>query len=94
MKRYGDIKLEIKALNEEAKKLEPSIVEMIEGRREGQARTEDGLFYFSSRKTWSYSEAVTTKEKTLKTLKAKEQKDGVATAVESKTLTFRAGGSE
>ena len=94
MERYEEIKLTIKELTEEAQKLAPAIQEMLEGRREGQARTERGKFFLAYRTTWTYSDAVTKKEKTLKDLKKKEEKNKIAVGVEKKTLTYRQNNPE
>ena len=92
--RYEEIKIQIKELEAEAKVLEPSIVETLEGLREGQVRTERGLFYFTNRVTYKYSDKVKDKEAKVKELKKKEEEDGTAEGVEKQSLSYRVSKSE
>lgn len=90
IKEYEAIKLQIKELESQAKELEPVVREALESIEEDQIETDNGKFYFTTRKTWKYTEAVTTKEAEVKALKKEEEENGRAKASESKSVTYRA----
>lgn len=90
IKKYEAIKLQIKALESELKVLEPEVVSALESIEEDQIETDNGKFYFTKRKTWTYSPAVKELESKVKETKKTEEETGVATATESKSLTYRA----
>ena len=90
IKKYESIKLDIKALEAQLDAIEPDVKEMLANCGVDQIETEKGKFYFTTRKTWKYTDAVKTKEVEVKELKKTEEETGVATATESKSLTYRA----
>ena len=90
IKKYESIKLEIKALEAQADILEPEVKEMLANCGADQIETDKGKFYFTTRKSWKYTDAVKSKEVEVKELKKKEEELGVATFEESKSLTYRA----
>ena len=92
--RLESIKLLIKELEAEAKLLEPTVTKTLEGRAEGQVRTERGLFYFTNRVTYKNSDKVKEKEAKVKELKKKEEEDGTAEGVEKQSLSYRASKPE
>ncbi len=90
IKKYEAIKLQIKALEVEADVLEPEVKEMLANCGAEQIETDLGKFYFTTRKSWKYTEAVKSKEVEVKELKKKEEEAGTATFEENKSLTYRA----
>lgn len=86
--QYAKIKNQIKALEAEAKELEPQIVEDM-----GEVRsiaTTIGLFFITCRKSWTYSQALNELATGLKIKQIMEQSNGTAKAKESQSLTFKA----
>lgn len=90
IKEYESYKLQIKELEAKAKELEPEVREALESIDEDQIETDLGKFYFTTRKTWKYTTAVTDKEAEVKALKKEEEETGRAKASESKSVTYRA----
>lgn len=90
IKKYEAIKLEIKALEAQLDALEPEVTEMLANCGADQIETDKGKFYFTTRKTWKYTEAVKLKETEVKELKKQEEESGKAEVTESKSLTYRA----
>lgn len=90
IKEYEVIKLQIKELEGKAKELEPVVREALETIEEDQIETDSGKFYFTTRKTWKYSDVVKSKEIEVKALKKEEEGNGTATATETKSVTYRA----
>ena len=90
IKKYESLKLDIKVLEAQLEVLEPEVKEMLANCGADQIETDLGKFYFTTRKTWKYSDSVKEHETTLKSLKKTEEETGVATATESKSLTYRA----
>lgn len=90
IKEYESIKLQIKELETKAKELEPIVTEALESIEEDQIETDKGKFYFTNRKSWTYTKAVSEKEKEVKDLKKFEEESGAATCEEKKSLTYRA----
>lgn len=89
LERYEEIKLQIKALEAEAKELEPAISSVLNKLKEGQIRTDRGLFYLTSRISYKYSKKVEKKAEELKELKHKEEESGVAKSTEKQSLSYR-----
>ena len=90
IKEYEAVKLQIKELTDKAKELEPVVTEALESIEEDQIETDNGKFYFTTRKTWKYTDAVKEKESEVKTLKKEEEESGKAECEEKKSLTYRA----
>ncbi len=88
-KEYADVKNEIKVLTAKAKEIEESVTGEMNKEEVDKVESDFGTFYFTTRKKWTYSDAVTSVEKTVKETKKKEEEDGTATAEETKSLTFR-----
>lgn len=90
LKKYEAIKLEIKALEEQLDAIAPEVTDMLANCGADQIETDKGKFYFTTRKTYKYTDAVKAKEVEVKELKKTEEETGVATVAESKSLTYRA----
>ena len=90
IKEYESLKLQIKELTDKAKELEPVVVEALESVEEDQIETDVGKFYFTTRKSWKYTDAVKIKEAEFKDLKKEEEENGIAKCEEKKSLTYRA----
>lgn len=89
IKKYEAIKLEMKGLEAQLKSLEPEVTEALESVDEDQIETDNGKFYFTERKSWTYTDDVKNKEKEVKTLKKTEEETGKATCEIKKSLTYR-----
>ncbi len=89
LKEYESLKLKIKTLEAQLAVIEPDVKEMLANCGADQIETDKGKFYFTMRKSWKYSDVVKTKEVEVKELKKEEEKTGVATFEESKSLTYR-----
>ena len=93
---YAVINNKIKALTAEAKKIEVQVTAEMNTEEVEKVESDFGTFFFTSRKSWTYSdaikpleEAVSTASSELKEAQTEEQKNGTATAEEKKSLTFR-----
>lgn len=83
LKRYADIKLEIKGLEAEQDELNPRVLEVLVNEDIEELSTDEGKFSKMSRRKWTYTESTQDKEKALKTAKAREEQNGDATYVEN-----------
>lgn len=83
LKRYADIKIEIKALEEEQDILNPQVMEVITQEDLEELTIEEGKFTKSSRRKWIYTQTTQDKEKALKTAQTREQQTGEATYKEN-----------
>lgn len=83
--RYAEIKNQIKALDEEAEKLKPEVIDSLRAIETKAFKSAIGQFLIIKRKVWKYSEGF--KKKVAK-LKDKEEKDGTATFTESEGITY------
>jgi len=81
IKRYAEIKIQIKDLEEGIETLKPFIVEHLESNGVDKLPTSLGNFTLGKRSSWKYTKAVDE-------LQAKEKAEGLATQVVSTTLTF------
>lgn len=94
LKKYEAIKLEIRGLEAQLDAISPEVVAILEDAQQtvgvDQIETDKGKFYFTTRKSWKYTDAVKAKEEEVKELKKTEEETGVATCEESKSLTYRA----
>jgi len=97
LKKYAEIKKQIKELTGEAKKLEPEVLTEVKTAMEElgmpNVKTNIGTFTIQKRETWKHSEDYLNKEKELKEkIKKEAEKDiaeGKATKEEKETLSFR-----
>ena len=82
IKRYAEIKAEIKKLTEEAKELEPQVTDLIMAQDGERLETAYATFSFVSYKKWQYSEELVASEKDFKgklsKLKKEEETNGKA----------------
>lgn len=88
--KYAEIKTKIKKLEEEAKMMVPTIMEMVDSTEEGRIEADFGKFSLTTTKTYSYSSAVTKLEDELKIKKKEEIATGEATFTESRSVRFDA----
>ena len=88
LKRYADIKQEIKSLTAEADAMKPEITAHMDKEGADKIETSFGIFSFTIRKKWAYPNYVADLEKSFKTKKKESEENGDATFEESKTLTF------
>ena len=86
--QYAKIKNQIKALEAEAKELEPQIVEDMG--EEKSISTTIGSFYITKRKSWTYSQALNELASGLRIKQIMEQSNGTAKSKESQSLIFKA----
>ncbi len=96
LKGYADIKGKIKTLTTQAKEIEGQVTEEMNKEEVEKVESDFGTFFFTARKTWTYSDAVKPFEEAvisasdkLKEAQGKEIESGTATAEEKKSLTFR-----
>lgn len=96
LEQYAGIKKQIASLTEEAKELEPQVLD--EMRQEGvqTAKMDFGTFSITRRTKWEYSQKYKDLEEkydiVLKAAQKTEQEDGTATKIETESITFRAEG--
>jgi hypothetical protein len=95
--RYAEIKNQMKVLEAEAAVINEKVVSEMAAEKVDKVESDYGQFYFTTRKSWKYSEALAPYEKAVEDASAilteekkKEQETGLATAAESKSLTFKA----
>lgn len=87
---YAELTKKIAELEEMRSSLKESIAQEFKKNEIQTYTTDYGSFYFTTRKTWYYSDVVTQMEDELKMRKEQEQKKQVAECVESSSLAFRA----
>lgn len=88
-KNYADIKNQIKDLTAKSKEIEKSVVEEMNNQEVEEVKSDFGTFYFTTRKTWEYSEDIKILEEGMKKNKKMEEENGTAKFEEKKSLTFR-----
>lgn len=86
--QYAEIKLNIAALEQEAKQLLPAVQALVE--KEGKQETSFGKFSLSTRTLWKYSEKVNKIAEKLKLEKIREEEKGIATPTLTSIVTFTA----
>lgn len=86
---YASIKKQIKALEEQAKELQPQLMAEFEEANTDTIESDDGLFTVNAKKTWIFTEQVAELEKQVKEKQAEEKATGLATFDESKYLVFK-----
>ncbi len=87
-KKYAEIKAEIKRLEEEAKMIAPTIMEMVDSTDEKRIESDFGKFSVTTKKTWKYSEIVNDMAAKLKIQQDNEVATGKATFTESRSVRF------
>lgn len=87
LKKYAELKIMAKALDEQMEELKPSIREHMMSQGIDKLPTTIGTFTLGERTTWKYSKAVDTLQK-------QEKADGTAQAVKSVVLTYKEGKEE
>ena len=75
IKRYAEIKAEIKKLTAEAKELEPQVTDLIMAQDGERLETAYATFAFVSYKKWKYSDQLIASEKDFKEKLAKLKKE-------------------
>lgn len=88
LKKYAEIKEQIKLLEEQAKVLNDAIVDEMLGSDMTKATFEFGTFTICSKKSYTYSPKIKTMEENLKIAKNKEVEQGKAKVKESKYLLY------
>lgn len=86
LRRYEEIKLEIKDLESEMKELNEEITANLEP--EQVVETERGKFEIRMRANWKYSGKHESIKQQLKEIEAEERADGTAKLTESKVLFY------
>lgn len=89
-KKYADIKNQIAQLQEEADEIAQQVTLEMNNNQLDKVESDFGTFYFTTRKSWKYSEAVDDLAENLKQTKKDEEETGRATFEETKSLSFRA----
>lgn len=87
LKRYEEIKISIRELEEEGDALKALVLPLIPEDEEVQGQF--GKFSIMKRPNWKYSPAVKTAEESLKELKAREQADGTAEKTDMPVLYYK-----
>ena len=87
LKKYAELKIMAKALDEQMEELKPSIREHMMSQGIDKLPTTVGTFTLGERTTWKYSKAVDNLQK-------QEKADGTAQAVKSVVLTYKEGKEE
>jgi nucleoid DNA-binding protein len=86
--KYAEIKTKIKELEEEAKMIAPTIMEMIDSTEEGRIESDFGKFSVMSRKSYKYSEPTVALANELKRRQEEEVATGEAKFTESRSVRF------
>lgn len=104
-KEYAEIKNQIKELTAKSKEIQKEVQEEMEQNEIDKVESDFGSFYFTTRKSYSFSDKVEKLEESrqkkydeviqpldekIEGEKEKEKEDGTAEVKESKSLTFRA----
>lgn len=84
---YAELKDKIKILTEQAKALEPEVMEAMKD--QDKVKMEIGTFSIGTRKKYKYPMNVEVAEKVAKELKKAAEEDGTAIATETKVLSYR-----
>ena len=87
LKKYAELKIMAKALDEQMEELKPSIREHMMSQGIDKLPTSVGTFTLGERTTWKYS-------KNVENLQKQEKADGTAQAVKSVVLTYKEGKEE
>jgi regulator of replication initiation timing len=87
LSRYAALKRDIAQAETELDELKPQVIEMM-GDNDA-IETDFGTFSISKRRTWTYTPALTEKEKQLKVDKKLEEQLGTATYTEAPVLMYR-----
>jgi hypothetical protein len=90
LKEYAVIKAEIKALEEKAETLNPSVLAIMQDADvEELTLTDLGKLTLGSRRAWTYPEPILEKEKALKAEKKEAEQLGTATYEEKQYVIFK-----
>lgn len=76
MKRYEDLKLQVKDLESEIDMLKPELVAAMP--EDTEIKTDRGTFVIQKRRVWQYSQQAQNMDKELKDIKKHEEADGTA----------------
>jgi hypothetical protein len=87
--QYAEMKNAHRVLGERMEEINSIILEEMLARSENQKKFDFGNFTVVKKPVWKYSDVVKGIETTLKEIKAKEQKEGVAVKEESNYLLFK-----
>jgi len=91
LKKYADLKNQIKALELEVDAIQPEIMAGIEAQGADEVQTDFGKFILGRRRTYTYPEALVVAETNLKADKKEAEATGSATYVEKPYLLFKSG---
>lgn len=86
---YSELEIQRKQIDDQMASLKVQIVDEMDKEAVDKIESDFGVFYFTERKAWSYSEVIKEKETELKQIQKDEQASGVAEATVSRSLTFR-----
>ena len=90
MRRYENIKLQIKELEADLELVKPTVLEAVSALPEKtEVNMEHGVFSLVSRSTWKYSDAIKSSEESLKEAKKSEERDGTAKQTINNILMYK-----
>lgn len=90
LKKYADLKVQIKALELEVDAIQPEIMAGIEAQGADEVQTDFGKFIIGKRRTYTYPAHLVTAEAAIKESKKEAEATGAATYVEKPYLLFKA----
>lgn len=86
IKRYGEIKIKIKQLKEEANEIKEEILEELDV--DTEINTPIGKFTVTERPNWEYSDETEKLNKQVNEMRKQERAEGIATRNPVKSLRF------
>ncbi len=89
LKRYAELKIQQRKVEEEIKSLNPLVREGMESRGLDKQPTSVGDFLILKKKQWKYTEECETLRTALKNRETQEEADGRASFTEKNELQFR-----
>ena len=88
LKKYEELKLAASKIADELKELEPEVTKIIASCTDQKTETDHGMFYFTIRRRYKFTDAVKAKAKELDLLRKKEKE--TVDFDEQRVLNFRA----
>lgn len=88
LQKYADLKIEAARIDKELKELAPDVTAAVTAVVGQRVETDKGLFYFTIRPKYNYSDKVKQMEADLKAVKKEEEK--TVDFAETKVLNFKA----
>jgi len=89
LKKYADLKVQIKKLETEADICKTEILESLSNETEAKIERDYGNFTLYQKRTYTYSPELVTLIDDVKERKTQEEADGTATYTEAHVLTFK-----